>query len=134
MNLMIVLLLSCLFSYVKANDYVNVFTGYNYKSITTDTTKVAIEIYRLKQANVKMIERNYLLQINNEQDSIIKMKDKYINEQQNVIIDFQKRVELTNKLNQAVKQDLDKQKIKTKIIGGVAGAVIAGLIVGILIN
>lgn len=79
-----------------------------------------------------MIERNYLLNITNEQDSIIFMKDKYINEQTKIITDFQKRVSDANKINEAVRKDLEKQKRKTKIIGWSAGAAIIGVIVGII--
>lgn len=81
-----------------------------------------------------MIERNYLLYITNEQDSIIRMKDKYINEQQKIIIDFQKKVNATVKLNEAVKKDLEKQKTKNKIIGYGAGATIIGLIISFIIK
>ena len=60
------------------------------------------------------------------------MKDSYINEQKRIITDFQKRVDEANKINQAVKQDLDKQKIKNKIITYGASATIIGLIIGII--
>lgn len=95
-------------------------------------TNVVINIGYIRQANAKMIERNYLLLITNEQDSIINMKDKYINEQQKIIVDFQKRVNDTNKLNETIKKDLDKQRSKNKIISYSAGAAIIGLIIGII--
>ena len=79
-----------------------------------------------------MIERNYLLYITNEQDSIIRMKDKYINEQQKIIIDFQKRVNNTNKLNETIKKDLAKQKKRNKIITYGSGGIILGLIIGLI--
>ena len=95
-------------------------------------TAVTINIGYIRLANAKMIERNYLLHITDEQDSIIIMKDKYINEQQKVITDFQKRVDSANKLNEAIKKDLEKQKTKNKIIGCGAGAAIVGLIIGLI--
>lgn len=100
--------------------------------LKADTTVAVIPIELIRQANVKMVERLYLIKINNEQDSIIDMKNKYINEQQKVIVDFQKRIDDTNKLNKKIQTDLEKQKVKNKIIGYSAGAIIVGLIIGII--
>lgn len=97
-----------------------------------DTTVATIPIYLIKQANAKMIERLYLIEINNQQDSIIDMKDKYINEQQSIITNFQKRITDVNKLNESIKKDLDKQKKRNKIITYGAGGVIFGLIIGLI--
>lgn len=125
---MIVLLLSCLKSYAQhLNDSVP-STGGVLKSDTT----VTINIGYIRLANAKMIERNHLLRITNEQDSIIIMKDKYINEQQKVITNFQKRVTDANKLNKAVKKNLEKQKTKNKVIGYGAGAAIISLVIGLI--
>lgn len=123
------LLLICSKSYAQQiNDSVP-FTG---EVECSDSTVVAVPIVLIKQANAKMIERNYLIYITNEQDSIISMKDKYINEQQKIITDFQKRVNDANKLNEAVRKDLEKQKTKNKIIGYGAGATIVALIIGLI--
>lgn len=125
---MIVLLLSCLKSYAQhINDSVPSTGG-----VLKSDTAVTINIGYIRLANAKMIERSHLLRITNEQDSIIIMKDKYINEQQKVITDFQKRVDSANKLNEAVKKDLEKQKTKNKIIGYGAGAAVVGLIIGLI--
>lgn len=97
-----------------------------------DTTVATIPIYLIKQANAKMIERLYLIEINNQQDSIIDMKDKYINEQQSIITNFQKRIINVNKLNESIKKDLDKQNKRNKIIIYGAGGVIFGLIIGLI--
>lgn len=122
------MLLSCSKSYASnLNDSIP-STG---KIVLSDTT-ITISIDYIRLANAKMIERNYLLNITNEQDSIIFMKDKYINEQTKIITDFQKRVSDANKINEAVRKDLEKQKRKTKIIGWFAGAAIIGVIVGII--
>ena len=128
---MIVLLLSCSKNYAQqTNDSVPSTGGVE----CSDSAVVAVPVTLIKKANAKMIERNYLLYITNEQDSIIRMKDKYINEQQKIIIDFQKKVDATVKLNEAVKKDLEKQKTKNKIIGYGAGATIIGLIIGFIIK
>lgn len=97
-----------------------------------DTTVTTIPIYLIKQANAKMIERLCLIEINNQQDSIIDMKDKYISEQQTIITNFQKRITDVNKLNESIKKDLDKQKKRNKIITYGAGGVIFGLIIGLI--
>lgn len=97
-----------------------------------DTTVTTVPIYLIKQANAKMIERLYLIEINNQQDSIIDMKDKYISEQQSIITNFQKRIIDVNKLNESIKKDLDKQKKRNKIITYGAGGVIFGLIIGLI--
>ena len=123
-----ILLLNSLSSYAQTNDN-HPSTGQIKES---DTTIVAIPIKYIRNANTKLIERIYLLEINKQQDTLINMKDRYINEQQKIITDFQKRVEEANKINQAVKQELDKQKIKNKIITYGAGATIVGLIIGII--
>lgn len=98
----------------------------------SDTAIAVVPINLLKQANAKMIERVYLININKEQDSIIIMKDKYINEQQKIITDFQMRVDNTNKLNESIKLDLERQKRKNKIIGYGAGGTILGLLIGLI--
>lgn len=126
---MIVLLFSCLENLQAAtNDSIHSTGGVE----CSDSAVVAVPIVLIKKANAKMIERNYLLLITNNQDSIITMKDKYINEQQKIITDFQKRVDTAVKLNESVKKDLEKQKAKNKIIGYGAGAAILGLIIGII--
>lgn len=83
---------------------------------SSDTAVAVVPINLLKQANAKMIERVYLININKEQDSIIIMKDKYINEQQKIITDFQMRVDNTNKLNESIKLDLERQKRKIRLL------------------
>lgn len=97
-----------------------------------DTTVATVPIYLIKQANAKMIERLYLIEINNQQDSIIDMKDKYISEQQSIITNFRKRITDVNKLNESIKKDLDKQKKRNKIITYGAGGIIFGLIIGLI--
>lgn len=125
-----ILLLSFLSSYAQTNDN-HSSTGQIKES---DTTIVAVPIKYIRNANTKLIERLYLLEINKQQDTLINMKDSYINEQKRIITDFQKRVDEVNKINQAIKQDLDKQKIKNKVITYGAGVTIIGLIIGLICN
>ena len=123
------LLLSCSKSYAQQTNDSVLSTG---EVECSDSAVVAVPVILIKKANAKMIERNYLLYITNEQDSIIRMKDKYINEQQKIIIDFQKRVNNTNKLNETIKKDLAKQKKRNKIITYGSGGIILGLIIGLI--
>ncbi len=129
--LVIAMLLNNLQSLVLANDNAIPSTG---DLIQTDTAVAVIPIYLIKQANVKMIERLYLLEINKQQDSIIQLKDKYINEQQLIINDFQNKISKANDLNNNIKNELDKEKTKTKIFGGIAGASILAIIISLFIN
>ncbi len=98
----------------------------------TDTANVVVSVFFVKRANAKMIERKYLIKNNNLKDSIIDMKDRYINEQQSIITDFQNRINECNKLNVSVKEDLEKQKKKNKIILGSGIGVIVGVIIGLI--
>lgn len=127
--LMIVMLLSSSMSLLgQTND--NISSTGNYTK--ADTAVAVVPISLIRQANIKMIERIYLLEIVNQQDTIINMKDKYINEQQRIITDFQKRVNNTNKLNESIKKDLDKQRKRNKIITYGSGSAILGLIIGLI--
>lgn len=127
--LLTVMLLNSFMSLLAATDDNSPSTG---EDLKTDTVKVTIPINLIKKANAKMIERNYLFDINNQKDSIIIMKDKYIREQYNIITDFQKRISDTNKLNEDIKSNLEKQKRKTKYIGYGAGSIIIGIIIGLI--
>lgn len=129
--LTIVLLLNSLNLLAQQN---NINVPLRGSECSSDTTVAVVPINLLKKANVKMIERNYLININKEQDSIIIMKDKYINEQQKVIADFQMRVNNTNKLNESIKLDLERQKRKNKIISYGAGGVIFGLLISLIVK
>ena len=95
-------------------------------------TAVTIDIKYIRLANAKLIERKYLLNIVNEQDSIISFKDNYIIEQKKIITDFQNRVDNAIKINEAIKQDIEKQKKRTKIVGGIASSAIAILVISFI--
>ena len=69
-----------------------------------------------------------------EQDSIITLKDKYILEQENIINDFQKRLLVNAKLNETIRKDVEREKVKSKIFGGIAGVAVVVTIVTILIK
>lgn len=50
--------------------------GSEYES---DTAKVSVPISLLRQANIKLIEREYYIELNEKKDTIIKLKDEQIN-------------------------------------------------------
>ena len=50
--------------------------GSEYES---DTAKVVVPISLLRQANIKLIEREYYIELNQKKDTIIKLKDEQIN-------------------------------------------------------
>lgn len=118
-------------SLLASDKYDTPLRGIEWKS---DTIKVAIPIELLRKANIKMIERKYFKKIIIEQDSIITLKDKYILEQENIINDFQKRLLVNAKLNETIRKDLEREKIKSKIFGGIVGVAIVVTIVTILIK
>lgn len=125
------MLLSNFINLLASDKYDTSLRGIEWKS---DTLKVAIPIELLRKANIKMIERNHFKKIIIEQDSIINFKDKYILEQEKIINDFQKRLIVNAQLNETIKKDLEREKIKSKIFGGIAGVAVVVTIVTILIK
>lgn len=112
----------------QTNDSILPSTG----DLQLSDTAVTINIKYIRLANAKLIERKYLLDIVNEQDSIISFKDNYIIEQKKIITDFQNRVDNAIKINEAIKQDIEKQKKRTKIVGGIAGSAIAIFVISLI--
>ena len=129
--LLIVMLLSNFMSLQAQTNNGSPSTGSLSKA---DTTVATVPIYLIKQANAKMIERIYLIEINNQQDSIILMKDQYIFEQQKIINDFQKRIDDANKINQTIVNDLNKQKRRNKIMTYGSCGIITALILRLIIK
>lgn len=112
----------------KGNDF---STG---GELYADSAFANVPVYLIKQANAKMIERLYLIDINNQQDSIIDMKDNYIKEQYNIISDFQKKLDSANKINKEMIKALDKQKKRSRIITYCSGISIIGLIISLIVK
>lgn len=101
----ILLLLSCLNHLVAQNRNAN-STG---DETQADTTNVIIPISYIKTANAKLIERLYLKEVIIKKDSIILLKNNYINEQSIIIKDFQNKVNDVNKINLNLKKDIVKR-------------------------
>lgn len=112
-------------SYAQWNDSIPL-RGMEQEQIDSN---VVISISYIKQANAKMIERLYLKEICNQQDTIIKLKDKYIKEQQAIINSFQERVTTSEELNQRLYKSIDRQRKKKRIfLGTTIGASLVALL------
>ena len=122
--LMIVLLLNCLNSY--AQDIPS--TG---EKIKADTNLVTIPIEYIRLANQKLIERNYLEEVNNYKDSIIVDYKNYIKEQEMMCNNYKEQLMEYNKINEDLNKSLAKQKKTTLVFGGVAGA---SIVIAILMS
>lgn len=108
------MLLGNLKSYAQVNDE----TSLRGRKQEQDSSVVTVPISYIKLANAKMIERLYLKEICNQQDTIIKLKDKYIKEQQTIINSFQERIIASEELNQRLYKSIDKQRKKKRILLG----------------
>ena len=102
-------------------------------TIKSDTI-VNVPISAIRKANVLMIERNYLLDITEEQDSIICLHKLYIEEQDSIIELFKDRVEQNNKINENINKAYEKERRKTIILGTTTGVLSAIVATTILIN
>lgn len=101
--------------------------------IKSDTI-VNVPISAIRKANVLMIERNYLLDITEEQDSIICLHKLYIEEQDSIIELFKDRVKQNNKINENINKAYEKERRKTIIFGTTTGVLSAIVVTTILIN
>ena len=101
-------------SYAQVNDG----TSLQGRKQEQDSSVVTVPISYIKLANTKMIERLYLKEICNQQDTIIELKDKYIKEQQAIINSFQERIIASEELNQRLYKSIDKQRKKKRILLG----------------
>lgn len=120
------MLLSCLKSF--AQDVPS--TG----KINDSTTYVSIPIEYIRLANQKMIERNYLEEVNQYKDSIITDYRNYIVEYERIHQDYTKRIEEYSRINNSLNKRLAKQKKATLVFGTVAGVSVATIVLIALVN
>ena len=130
--LMILLLLNC-FINLQANDITSpdsivLFTG---QQICSDTL-ITVPINIIRKANDKMIERKYLLKVNAAQDSIICLNNDYIIQQDSIIFDLKNRILKTNKINEDLQKQYEKERKKKIIYGSVAGGLAVGIVVSVV--
>lgn len=113
---MTVLLLSCLNNLLGQTNNSNSSTG-NQILYNWDTSIISIDIKYIKFANEKLIERLYLIEIDKQKDSIINLKDFYINNQNIIIKGFQKKIQYSNDVNYKLNENiinLHKDIVKQK--------------------
>lgn len=124
------MLLNSFMSWCQSNTTSIISTGEN---INSDTI-INIPITYIRKANILMIERNYLLDITEQQDSIISLHKLYISEQDSIINDFQQRIIKNNKINEDINKAYEKERKKTIIFGTTTGVLAAIVATTILIN
>lgn len=124
------MLLNSFMSWCQSNTTSIISTG---EFINSDTI-VTIPINHIRKANVLMIERNYLLDITEEQDSIICLHKLYIHEQDSIIKLFKYRVKESNKINENINKAYERERRKTIIFGTTTGVLAAIVVTTILIN
>lgn len=113
------------------SDTTNVFsTG----EIINSDTIINVPISSIRKANVLIIERNYLLDINVQQDSIINLHKHYISEQDSIIEGFKNNIEKTNKINKDIAKKYERERKKVVILGTSTGILAAIVVSTILIN
>lgn len=83
--------------------------------ILSDTLKVLIEVDILRQANVKLTERLYLIELTKEYELQIADYKEYTIKQETVIIDFQSRLAVSNEVARRLNNDLNKAIKRQKI-------------------
>lgn len=101
----------------------------------SDTTEYAkVPVSYIKKANVKLLERKYLLKINNEKDSVIQYYTSYVNNQNIIITELNKNYIDVQNLNKTIQKDLDKQKNKTKVLTYTTVGAITVIVLTILLK
>lgn len=124
------MLLNSLTSLCQNDTTASISTG---DTIQADTI-VEIPISSIRKANVLMIERKFLLDITSEQDSIICLQNKYINEQDSIISGFKHKVNESNRINEDLKKMYDRERRKTVIFGTTSGVLAAVVVTTILVS
>ena len=124
------MLLNSFMSWCQSNTTNIISTG---KFINSDTI-VNIYINHIRKANTLMIERNYLLDITEEQDSIICLYKLYTAEQDSIIEVFKDKVIESNKINEDINKAYERERRKTIIFGTTTGVLATIVVTAILIN
>lgn len=115
-------------SNLQANDDITPLRGSN----SEDSLKVLIPIANIRNANAKLIHRNYLIQIVNNQDTIIREQQKIIDTLYTINKNYQYDNLHLAILNNNIEEELDR-KNKT-IIKSITISSVVGFILGIIIK
>lgn len=122
------MLLCCLNSLQASNNDTIPLRGNNYE----DSLEVLIPIANIRNANAKLIHRNYLIEIANNQDTIIKEQQKLID----TLYVINKNYQYDNLhlmiLNNNIEEELNR---KNKVIfRSITISAVIGLVLGLIIK
>lgn len=105
----------------------NLFGQINYNIIVDkNDSLVLVDINTIRQATIKLLEREKYIELNNQKDSIIVEYENLVQNEidRNIVLNgeiYKLNYDLLEKenLNKSLNKSLNKQKINTKIVGGV---------------
>lgn len=100
-----------------------------------DTAVAVVPVRNLRLANIKLIERKYLLEITKQQDSIIKLNNEQIKLTNIQLIKYKDAFEAEQRITEYYHKRYNKTKRQKKVLGYTSiGTFIVGLISGIIIS
>lgn len=105
----------------------NLFGQINYNIVVDkNDSLVLVDINTIRQATIKLLEREKYIALNNQKDSIIIEYENLVQNEidRNIVLNgeiYKLNYDLLEKenLNKSLNKSLNKQKINTKIVGGV---------------
>ena len=105
----------------------NLFGQINYNMIVDkNDSLVLVDINTIRQATIKLLEREKYIELNNQKDSmIVEYKNLVQNEiDRNIVLNgeiYKLNYDLLekDKINENLNKSINRQKINTKIVGGV---------------
>lgn len=120
--LTIALLLCCSKSWCQNKVSELSFTGEI--QLAPDSTCI-VSIKLIKQANIKLIERNSFTKVMQEQEDIIKLQKLELKEYSVIVGDMQNRIVSYNTINNNLNKQIEQYKKRNKILIGTSCGVIA---------
>lgn len=120
--LTIALLLCCFKSWCQNKVSELSFTGEI--QLAPDNTCI-VPIKLIKQANIKLIERNSFTKVMQEQEDIIKLQKLELKEYSVIVGDMQNRIVSYNTINNNLNKQIEQYKKRNKILIGTSCGVIA---------
>lgn len=128
--LTIVLLLCCSKSWCQNKVSELSFTGEI--QLAPDSTCI-VPIKLIKQANVKLIERNSFIKIIQEQEDIIKLQKLELKEYSVIVGDMQNRIVSYNTINNDLNKQIKQYKKRNRIlVGTTCGVVVVAALILII--
>ncbi len=92
--------------------------------LAPDSTCI-VPIKLIKQANIKLIERNSFTKVMQEQEDIIKLQKLELKEYSVIVGDMQNRIVSYNTINNNLNKQIEQYKKRNKILIGTSCGVIA---------